>query len=236
MIRSKRLLSLACLIWLFAGAKVAEAGMPMMTLSDMARMRIQNISFFLLALLISALVFRWLWNSLGKELLNLPKLSFRKALTLTVLWGLLFAFVLTMIAGARELLTPQAWKKDGLLYKITDKQEKSLPDGASAKIVARQMADRTSGLSRLSTVLSSYAVAHDGNYPQQDARDIPDSFWHMPGQDGYHYIFKQGRKTTDGRVPLAFEPELFEGRMVLFADGHIELLDAEEFNKLLDQE
>ena len=35
-----------------------------------------------------------------------------------VLWGLLFMLVLTMISGARELLTPGAWEKKGATYQL----------------------------------------------------------------------------------------------------------------------
>jgi len=50
----------------------------------------------------------------------LPRLSFGRALAGVILWGLLFFIVLTMISGARELMTPGAWKKDGATYKLAD--------------------------------------------------------------------------------------------------------------------
>ncbi|MEX2173364.1 MAG: hypothetical protein WD872_03320 [Pirellulaceae bacterium] len=37
---------------------------------------------------------------------------------MVALWGLLFVIVLTMISGARELMTPGAWEKQGLTYKL----------------------------------------------------------------------------------------------------------------------
>ena len=43
-----------------------------------------------------------------------------KALGVVFLWGLLFVLVLTMISGARELMTPGAWEKKGLTYRLTD--------------------------------------------------------------------------------------------------------------------
>ena len=39
-----------------------------------------------------------------------------------VVWGSLFVLVLTMISGARELMTPGAWKKDGITYVLEDEQ------------------------------------------------------------------------------------------------------------------
>jgi hypothetical protein len=116
--------SLTRALWL-AGALVllapgvAGAGMPQVGpmelarytgLSDLAQMRLQNISFFLAVLLLSAWLIRWLWNRLARDFTFLPRLGYGKALGLVVLWGLLFVLVLTMISGARELLTPGAWE------------------------------------------------------------------------------------------------------------------------------
>ena len=94
-----------------------------MTFSDIARMRLSTISFFAVLFLLCSLAVRWIWNSLRKDFPRLPYLSFRRAVSLIALWGLLFLLVLTMISGARELLTPGAWKKDGLTYKLKDELE-----------------------------------------------------------------------------------------------------------------
>jgi hypothetical protein len=97
----------------------AHAGMPVpYTLTDMARMRIEAISFFLAALLISAGLIRLIWNGLRKSFTRLPCLSYAKALGLVLLWGLLFIVVLAMISGARELMTPGAWEKQGATYRL----------------------------------------------------------------------------------------------------------------------
>src|SRR5947209_3675384 len=77
----------------------AHAGMPTFLLTDMARMRIQTISFFLLGLLLSSALIQWIWNSLRKDFTVLPRLSYAKALCVVTMWGLLFVLVLTMIAG-----------------------------------------------------------------------------------------------------------------------------------------
>jgi hypothetical protein len=38
------------------------------------------------------------------------------------LWGLLFLLILTMISGARELMTPGAWEKHGSTYRLKDER------------------------------------------------------------------------------------------------------------------
>ena len=98
----------------------ARAGMPSIVLTDLARMRLQTISFFLLGILASGWVVQRIWNALGRDFPRLPRLGYGKALGLVALWGLLFVLVLTMISGARELMTPGAWEKDGLTYKLAE--------------------------------------------------------------------------------------------------------------------
>jgi len=109
-------------------ATPAIAGMPstglydiakVVTLSEHAEWRLQGISFFLVGVLLSALALRFLWNHLAKDFKVLPRMSYPGALGAVVLWGLLFILVLTMISGARELMTPGAWKKQGSTYRLS---------------------------------------------------------------------------------------------------------------------
>ena len=98
----------------------AQAGMPYPpTLTDIAQLRVEAISFFLFILLVCAGLIQLLWNRLRTTFLRLPRLSYPKALGLVVLWGLLFIIVLAMISGARELMTPGAWEKQGATYRLT---------------------------------------------------------------------------------------------------------------------
>ena len=99
---------------------LALAGMPTFTLTDVARARLDTISFFLGLLLILALLVKQLWNYLGKDFQKLPRMTYPKALAAVTLWGLLFLIVLSMISGTRELLTPGAWEKQGVTYKLKD--------------------------------------------------------------------------------------------------------------------
>lgn len=90
----------------------------MLRLSGTAEQRLQAISFFLIAMIFSVVVIRLLWNVVASDSGWLPKLTWMKALAVVVLWGSLFVLVLTMISGARELMTPGAWKKDGITYSL----------------------------------------------------------------------------------------------------------------------
>ena len=102
----------------------ARAGMPYPpTLTDLSQLRVEAISFFMFVFLVSAFGVQRLWNQLRSGFPRLPKLTYGKAVGLVALWGLLFIVVLAMISGARELMTPGAWEKQGATYRLTgDKQ------------------------------------------------------------------------------------------------------------------
>jgi hypothetical protein len=80
--------------------------------------RLQSISFFGLGLFLSIISVWGLWNYIAKDSGWLPRITLGKAACLVILWGALFVIVLTMISGARELLTPGAWKKTGVTYTL----------------------------------------------------------------------------------------------------------------------
>lgn len=90
-------------------------------LNEEPHQRLQSISFFLLGIGIATVGVMALWNVLARDFRILPKLTFAKAFSLVVLWGLLFVIVLAMISGARELMTPGAWRKSGATYTLEEK-------------------------------------------------------------------------------------------------------------------
>ncbi len=106
----------------------AWAGMPSFVPDESTRriiitergLRFEEIGFFVVVLLLAALVVRWLWNRLAVDFPRLPRLSYGKSLGVVILWGLLFLVVLTMIAAAREMMTPGVWQRQGLLYRIPE--------------------------------------------------------------------------------------------------------------------
>ena len=107
-----------CMILVFALSGDVWAGMPAYTMSDLAEARLEAISFFVLLLLLVAWAVRWLWNALRRDFARLPRLTYGRALALVVLLGLLFDLVLLMIAGTREIMTPEAWEAQGAVYRL----------------------------------------------------------------------------------------------------------------------
>ncbi|HBC87609.1 MAG TPA: hypothetical protein DCZ94_11690 [Lentisphaeria bacterium] len=101
------------------------AGMPSpidFSLTDFGATRIHAISFFAMMFLLVSFIFKLLWNSLRKDFPAMPQLTFRKAMIFVAIWAAAFTLILTMIAGARELMTPGAWKKAGHIYELNEKR------------------------------------------------------------------------------------------------------------------
>jgi hypothetical protein len=212
-----RLVPLA-LVWLVVCPAVAWAGMPSarMVLTDMAHMRLQNISFFLAGFLLSALFIQVLWNRLRRDVPSLPRLSYFKAVGLVGLWGLLFVLVLTMISGARELMTPGAWEPNGATYRL---KSRSAPEDATDSLEEA----RREQIVRLKKALWQYARAHGGRLPESrtDPAILP-ALWQLPDASGMQYVYLGGVVTPFDGVPVACEPEIYPGaRWALFSDGEV---------------
>jgi hypothetical protein len=197
------------------------AGMPSFTLTDLWSMRVQSISFFLLVLLLSALGVKWLWNYLRRDFAKLPQLTYLRSLSLVILLGLLFMVVLTMISGARELMTPGAWKKQGATYAL------------SAPAISEEV--RRERIARLKTHLWRYADQHGGSLPPHDLiNEISDEVWWADEARSVRYYYLAGAK-RDGPVrPIAYEPRPSDGkRLVLMSDGVVSLYSDQEIITLL---
>jgi hypothetical protein len=206
----------------------AQAGMPSVTLTDVARLRLDAISFFLAGFLLSSWGLQLLWNRLGRDFPALPRLGYGRAVGLVTLWGLLFVLVLTMISGARELLTPGAWQKQGWTYRLSQ-------DTAPAPTADRQEQARREKLQELRFALWEYARTHGGQFPPPTAAsEIPAERWQLPGPSGMRYVYAGAGR---GTRPLAYEPEVFgPERFVLFSNGDIKLLRSDEIERALQAE
>ena len=201
-------------------AQPAFAGMPSFNLTDAATARIDTLSFFLLLFLASSLVVWRVWNGLRSDFPKLPRLSYRKSLGLVGLWGLLFLLVLTMISGARELMTPGAWKKDGVTYTLTT--------------AGPTEAERRAKLLELSAALAGFAASHDGKFPAADEASIPAERWQSAHPSRMRFNYAAGRTVADAGKVLAAEPELFgESRLVLFVGGNVAAMRSDEVAALL---
>ena len=86
---ARNVLKITVILWL-AGAADAFAGMTVVTLTDMARSRLDALSFFLALYFLIALLVKLAWNQLATAFSVMPRLSYRRALGLVFVTGLLF--------------------------------------------------------------------------------------------------------------------------------------------------
>jgi hypothetical protein len=228
--RRSRVLGVAAFLML-GPVRTAMAGMPVVLLNDLARMRIQTISFFLLCFLLSSWGIQKIWNAARGDFPRLPHLSYARANGLVALWGLLFVLILTMISGARELMTPGAWTKQGYTYKLAESVPKVDP------AAEQRERDRRHALDRLRAALWTYARHHDGQFPpNSNVPEIPDDAWRVPDPAEMKYLYTPGLHADRGAAPVAYEPAIFEGeRFVLLTNGEIVRLSEPALHTALDR-
>jgi len=145
----------------------------------------------------------------------LPRLGYVRALSLVGLWGVLFVLVLTMISGARELLTPGAWEKQVRTYRLSELASPTYDESPDLR--------RFEKLQRLQVALWEYALSHDGQFPSdRSASGVSAERWESPDVSCMRYVYVPGQRAGRGNVPLAYEPEVFgPQRLVLMTNGEI---------------
>ncbi|HVA50319.1 MAG TPA: hypothetical protein VNH11_28450 [Pirellulales bacterium] len=213
--RDVRRLLLAVLA-IVAVPSVALAGMPGLTFTDIASLRLEAISFFLVGFLVCAWFIQLLWNGVLRELARLPRLTYAKSVGLTLIWGLMFLLVLTMISGARELMTPGAWQKNGLTYKLAagPPEEKPADDHVYAA--------RLEKLAMLRDALWQYAKQHEGQLPVDiESSGLADDLWRVPDASGMRYLFFGGTIAKADTRLVALEPAVFHDRQLALTAGGV---------------
>ncbi|MEZ6049450.1 MAG: hypothetical protein R3C11_28500 [Planctomycetaceae bacterium] len=222
---------------IFAGpTPLLWAGMPTVKLSEYGIHRVSTFSFFLFGFLISTFVIYKVWNSLQKDFEKLPRLSYKSALLATTIWGVMFVLVLTMISGARELMTPGAWDQHGATYKLKQPTVEQITPEAEQLLVQ----ERRLKLERLQGLLWVYALQHDGKFPESiEASEFLIEHWQVPEQFEIQYLYEPQEKPTanTAAAPLVIEPNIVGSpRYVMFTDGSISLLESEMLHKVLNPE
>lgn len=189
-------------------------------LRDVVRLRLEEISFFIVLLIVCSFAFQLLWNFAFKGFRAIPRLKFRQALCLALLFGLMMLLILTMISGIREVLTPGAWRKQGTSYRLNDPSQEPA---------------RRRSLEQLRSALFDYSRMHEGEFPPHDfVPEVSEKLWESPDQLGSHYIYSGGLATNEVGSLLAVEPPNFgDRRFVLLTSGDIKMLSDAEIRNLL---
>ena len=201
-------------------------------LTDLGRQRLEVISFFLLVLIGCAWLVQRVWNSMRKEFPILPRLSFPRAVGVIVLWGLLFVLVLTMISGARELMTPGAWEKVGLTYRL-------VPENPP---VAAQISARVESIQRLGERLQSWESGRGG---ADGPAALPDEWLRVDGVEGGRYVYVPAKPfirddpygfDSDTRIWVYESESVGSDRLVLLRNSAIQWMPPAEIARLLKAE
>lgn len=188
--------------------------------------RLQAISFFIVCLLLSAWGVQRLWQVLSRDLTWLPPLGYWRSFSLVILWGLMFVIVLTMISGARELMTPGAWRKQGWTYKLTE----TLPT------MTETNRERRAALEQLRLALWQYAATHEGLFPTGDDPAIHPMLWQIPAQPGLRFTIIPDRKAEETGRLLVFEPAIDDTeRLVLLTNGMMGTMNSIEIQHAVEQ-
>lgn len=211
-------------VWL-AAAGQACAGMTVISLTDIARARIDAISFFVVLYLLIGWAFKGIWNQLAKSFVSLPRLGYLQSLGVVFTSGLLFYVVLTMISGARELMTPGAWEKQGVGYHLRESGPVPL-DKESRRLALRGLQE----------MIWTYARDNGGNAPAGPfAPGMDPARWQFQG--GGLYGLMPGVRPGVGRDIVVYEPSTAGGRrFVLLADGSIEDRAEAALKRQLDEQ
>jgi hypothetical protein len=206
----------------------ACAGMTMPVFTEIAKARFQVISFFLILYMALAFIYEHLWNSLSKDFPKLPRIRYRGALAALAVCGLFMYVILTMISGARELMTPGAWARSGIFYTIREPEKDPKPWLDTARRIS---------LERLRAVLWHYSEQHGGAFPASRERaDIPVGDWNSIDPNGLQLVYVAGLRRDTGKDVLAYEPSSFgASRFVLLSDGEIVQMSEDELTQRVQQ-
>jgi len=232
----------------------AVAGMPSVSLSRLASFRLMSISFFVAVFLVAAIVVRWVWNRLAADFSRLPRLTYQKACLLLGGWGMAFVLVLTMISGARELMTPGAWELDGVTYRLRPRRDLDRSEEANTIASADEVtADRSNGespsaqdhflslrqakLRALGKALDQFAT-ENGRYPDllKDLALPPEMLLvHGLAKTPYRYVASGAKPQR--LHPVLHEPPMFGETCWLYLAGGVTMLvTVDELQPLLSGE
>lgn len=191
-------------------------------LDSVVDVRLQAISFFLFLFFLSAFAVRWLWNRGWAKATNAPDLPYSTAVLITFAWGMACIVILTMISGARELMTPGAWQQQGWTYKLAEATPGKVPDSE---------ASRKAALSELRFHLFRYAAQNDGKFPVSKEELDNSELWEIPEHSGFQFLLRPDQTATGEARVLVMEPEIEKERLVIMTNGMIGSMTSEALNR-----
>lgn len=210
---------------------VVQAGMPspQWIVTESGQARLHNISFFLLVLIGSSAGVWGLWNTLRRDFPRLPALRFRGAVAAVILLGLASFVVLTMISGARELMTPGAWERSGATYRLKEGTADANAAG-SIKEESELQQLRRARIDVLRFHLWNAAARNDRRFPDSlAAAQVPAELRGVPTPPRMEYRYFGGRSLDEEESILLMEPAIYgPTRLALMTTGQIRAVSADQ--------
>lgn len=198
--------------------------MPTPFVPDVVHARVEVLSFFVFAYLMLTVILRFLWNALAKDFAWMPRLTWFQALAVMLVSGLFLYVVLTMISGARELMTPGAWRKDGVTHKLNTAERDEVARRAAAE--------------KLAAALRDFAARNGGRLPSERFDGaIPDELWRSGDVLGTPFSYQPFAVFPDpasAKLIVAWEaPAAGESRWIVTGAGTVETMHHDELNERL---
>lgn len=194
-------------------------------LSDLARTRLDALSFYAVGWLLCCAGFRLVWNVIAIGRPTWPRLTYRRTLLGSMILSVGLLAILTFLAGVWEVTSPGAWRRSSAAAHLSGAfalEPSELPSPLPRAGVGGD--ERRSRLETLRQHLWADARSRDGAFPaSREDSSVPSDLWSQPGFPSVLYIYRPGLRLDGPSTPLVMEYELFDdGRWVLMTDGTIE--------------
>jgi len=170
---------------------------PSPLVSEPFSRQVQLLIGSVIVLFISAAIVKGLWNSLTKDFESLPRLSYPRALGMTLLWGFAMVVALMLIDGARHTLSPSAWVRNGFTYRLTTEEE---------RILNAYRQQRRERLQNLYVDIMKYLESHDGALPHT-LTEVESDHLEVPENTELRYLWKFDAENSTFQI---IEPELID--------------------------
>ena len=203
-------------------------------LHDLARSRLDALSYYGVGWLLAVAGFRTLWNAIRRKRPGTEPLSYRWALGWSVVWSAVAAGAFTVVVGAAELVWPGSSLGEPIAAGFALEKSESTP--ATVRKARQQTeVERETRFAELREGLWREADRLGGVFPaRREEAELPPEMWKQAGFPSVDLIYRHGLRRAgllhDGPAePLVIEYDLRSDgtRQALFTDGTVGPFPAE---------
>lgn len=192
------------------------AGMPspVLVFTELGKRRAEELSFFVFTFLVCGFLVKLLWNYVVAGVAWAPQLTYAKALGALSLWGLVMVVVLSLVSGARELMTPAAWEPNGATHRLAKQKDESP--------ATSQQSERKTRIEKVRFALWDFAAKHQGELPTiEQWNELPAETRACEPSETILYRYEPGATIGSETKVIVFEPRWYDDQYLLYGDGSI---------------